>query len=42
MDRMNKHVQVFLHSCNITTIEDVELGDLTEFEGLQKKVKRGE
>ena len=34
-------MQVFLHSCNTTAIEDVESGDLAGFEGLQKKVERG-
>ena len=33
---------VFLYSCNTTAIEDMELGALTEFVGLQKKVERGE
>ena len=38
MDRTHKRVQVFLHSCNTTDIEDVESGSLTEFRTLQKKV----
>ena len=42
MDLTHKHVQVFLQSCNTAAIEDVELRALTEFEGLQKKVERGE
>ena len=42
MDRIHKLVQVFLHSCNITEIEEVELGALTEFGGIQKMVERGE
>ena len=42
MDRIYKHVHVFLHSCNTTAIEDVESGDLAEFGGIQKKVERGE
>ena len=42
MDRIHKHVQVFLHSYNMTTIEDVESDALAEFGGLQKKVERGE
>ena len=41
MDRIHKRVQVFLHSCNTTAIEDVEPGALTEFGGLQKNVERG-
>ena len=41
MDCIHKRVQVFLHSCNTTAIEDVELGPLTEFGGLQKNVERG-
>ena len=28
MDRINKRVQLFLCSCNMTAIEDVESGDL--------------
>ena len=28
MDRIHKCVQVFLHSCNTTSIEEVESGDL--------------
>ena len=42
MDRIHKMVQVFLHSCNTTAIEDVESGALEEFWGLQKRVERGE
>ena len=42
MDRINKRVQVFLHSCNTTSIEEGELGALEEFRGLQKRVERGE
>ena len=42
MDRIYKRVQVFLHSCNTTAIEEVELGALEEFRGLQKRVERGE
>ena len=42
MDCIHKRVQVFLHSCNTNTIEDVESGALVEFGGLQKKVERGE
>ena len=42
MDRIHKCVQMFLHSCNTTNIEDVESGALAEFGGLQKKVDRGE
>ena len=42
MDRIQKRVQVLLHSCNTTAIEDMELGSLEEFGGVQKKVERGE
>ena len=42
MDQIYKLVQVFLHSCNTTAIEEVELGALVEFSGIQKKVERGE
>ena len=42
MDCIHKHVQVFLHSCNTTAIEDVESGGLAEFGGLQKKLERGD
>ena len=42
MDCIQKCVQVFLHSCNATAIDDVESGALVEFVGLQKKVDRGE
>ena len=42
MDRIHKRVQVFLHSCNTTAIEDVESGDLEEFRRIQKKLERGE
>ena len=34
MDRTHKRVQVFLHSCNKTAMEDVELGALAEFGGI--------
>ena len=37
MDWIHKHVQVFLHSCNTTSIEDVESGALLEFGGIRKK-----
>ena len=42
MDRIHKRVQVFIHSCNTTSIEEVELGALEEFIGLQKRVERDE
>ena len=42
MDRIHKRVQVFLHSCNTTSIEKVDSGVLEEFRGLQKRVDRGE
>ena len=42
MDRIHKRVQVFLHSCNTTAIEEVESGALEEFWGLHKRVERGE
>ena len=42
MDRIHKRVQVFLHSCNTTEIEDVESGALEKFRGLQKRVDIGE
>ena len=42
MDRIHKRVQVFLHYCNTTAIEEVESGALEEFRGLQKRVERGE
>ena len=41
MYRIPKRVNVFLHSCNTTAIEDVEWGVLAEFRGLQKKLERG-
>ena len=34
MDHIHKRVQVFLHSCNKTAMEDVELGALAEFGGI--------
>ena len=39
MDQIHKRVQVFLHSCNTTAIEEVELGALVEFVGLPKKLE---
>ena len=42
MDRIHKKVQVFLHSCNTTVIEDMESGALEEFQGLQKRAEIGE
>ena len=36
--RIHKRVQVFLHSCNTTSIKEVESGELIEFGGLHKKV----
>ena len=41
MDRIHKRVQVFLHSCNINAIEDMDSGALAEFGVIQKKVERG-
>ena len=41
MDIINRRVQVFLHSCNTTSIKEVELGALEDFRRLQKRVKRG-
>ena len=40
MDFIHKCVQVFLHSCNMTSIYDVESDPLVEFGGLQKKAER--
>ena len=40
IDRIHKRVHVFLYYCTTTSIEDVELGALAEFGGLQKKVER--
>ena len=34
MYRINKRVQVFLHSCNTTSIEELESGALEKFRGL--------
>ena len=42
MDRIHKHVQVLLPSCNTTPIKDVDSGALAEFGGLQEKLERGE
>ena len=42
VDSMNKQVQVFLHLCNTTDIEYIELGALFEFRSLQKRIERGE
>ena len=42
MDRIHKHVQVLLNSCNTTATEKVESRALADFGGLQKKVERGE
>ena len=42
MDRIHKRVQVFLHSCITTSIEEVESRALAEFRGLQKRLERGE
>ena len=42
MDRIHKHMQVFLHSCNTIAIKEVELGALVEFLGIHKKVERVE
>ena len=39
---IHKRVQVFLHSCNTTSIEEVELGALAEFGGFQNRVERVE
>ena len=38
IDRIHKRVQVFLHSCNTTSIEYVESGALAEFGKLQKNI----
>ena len=42
MDRIHKQVQVFLHSCNTTFLEDVEMGALAEFRYMQRWLDRGE
>ena len=42
MDRIHKCVHMLLHSYNTTAIKEVELGVLSEFGGIQKKVDRGE
>ena len=40
-DRIHKQVKVFLHSCNTMSLEDVETGELAEFEELQRQAERG-
>ena len=42
MDRIHNSVQVFLHSCNTTSIEEVESGAMEEFRRLQKRMERVE
>ena len=42
VDWIHKQVQVFLHSCNTTSLEDVEMGALAEFGELQRRLERGE
>ena len=42
MDIIHKRVQVFLHSCNMASIKEVESGALEDFRGLQKRLERGE
>ena len=42
MDRIHKRVQVFLHICNTTSLEDVEIVALAEFIEIQRQVERGE
>ena len=41
MDRIHKSVQVFLHFCNTTTIEDLDPGALTDFGGFRKMWREG-
>ena len=41
MDRIHKRVQVFLHSCNTASIEDVELGPLPSSGGFRKRWGEG-
>ena len=41
MYQIYKHAQVLLQSCNTTAMEEVELGALEEFWGLQKRLERG-
>ena len=36
VEKINKRVQVFLHSCNTTSLEDVETGALAEFGEIQR------
>ena len=42
MDNTHKRVQVFLHSCNMPSTEEVESVALEEFRGSQKRAERGE
>ena len=42
VNRIHKRVQVFLHLCNTTSLEDVDTGALTEFRELQGQVERSE
>ena len=37
MGQIHKRVQVFLHSCNTTAIEELESGALAEFGGAPEK-----
>ena len=42
VDCIHKRVQVFLHRCNTTCPDNVEMGSLLEFGELQRHVERGE
>ena len=40
-DRIHKQVQVFLQSCNMMCLDDMDMGSLSEFINLQRHVERG-
>ena len=41
MERIHKRLQLFLHSCNTTTLEDMETRALAYFGELHRRVERG-
>ena len=42
VNQIHNRFQLFLHSCNITCLYDVEKGALSDFGDLHRRVERGE
>ena len=41
VDRVDNRVQIFLHSCNTTSLDDIDTGTMSEFGKINWRVEQG-